>query len=99
MDNKIKFWKEKYELKDLIVCGYSGGYPMIQFKKEQGMSLLHMSQFEINKILRGAEMTGGVRLGVAYNFRRTAFLVVNEETIVICGHEYVLDVILEKLFE
>lgn len=99
MDNKIKFWMKKYNLKDLIVCGYQGGYPMIQFKKEEGMALLHMSQFEINKILRGAEMTGGVRLGVAYNFRRTAFLIINEETIVICGHEYVLDVILEKLFD
>ena len=62
------------------------------------MSVPHMSKYEINKVLRSAEMKGGVRLGVAFNLRRTAFLLVNEDTIVICGHEYVLDVILEKLF-
>ena len=89
MEEKLKYWSKRYKLKDLVICGYQGGYPM---------SVPHMSKYEINKVLRSAEMKGGVRLGVAFNLRRTAFLLVNEDTIVICGHEYVLDVILEKLF-
>lgn len=98
MEEKLKYWSKRYNLKELTICGYQGGYPMIQFKKEDSMSVQYMSKHDINKVLRSAEMTGGVRLGVAFNLRRTAFLVVNEETIVICGHEYVLDIILEKLF-
>ena len=90
MEEKLKYWSKRYKLKDLVICGYQGGYPMIQFKREEDMSVPHMSKYEINKVLRSAEMKGGVRLGVAFNL--------NEDTIVICGHEYVLDVILEKLF-
>ena len=46
---------------------------MIQFKREEDMSVPHMSKYEINKVLRSAEMKGGVRLGVAFNHikRRT----------------------------
>ena len=98
MEEKLKYWSKRCKLKELVICGYQGGYPMIQFKREEDMSVPHMSKYEINKVLRSAEMKGGVRLGVAFNLRRTAFLLVNEDTIVICGHEYVLDVILEKLF-
>ena len=51
--------------------------------------MFHICQnMRLIKFLRSAEMKGGVRLGVAFNLRRTAFLLVNEDTIVICGHEY-----------
>ncbi len=38
------------------------------------MSVPHMSKYEINKVLRSAEMKGGVRLGVAFNLEELLFL-------------------------
>ena len=98
MEEKLKYWSKRYKLKDLVICGYQGGYPMIQFKREEDMSVSYMSKYQIKHILWIAALNRGVSLGLVFNLRRTAFLLVNEDTIVICGHEYVLDVILEKLF-
>ena len=36
MEEKLKYWSKRYKLKDLVICGYQGGYPMIQFKKRRG---------------------------------------------------------------
>ena len=76
-----------------------GGYPIIQFKQRRDdMPVVNMSKREINSIIRKAETYGGIELGVVYNLRKTAFILVNDDTIVICGHEYVLDrKILENL--
>lgn len=98
MEEKLKVWQKKYQLKNLNIIGYQGGYPMIQFDRDENMAVIDMSDREIKRVIRGAETYGGIELGVAYNFRNTAFLLVNEQNIVICGHEYVLDRILEKLF-
>ena len=70
-DKKLLCWSQKYNLENLIVAGYQGGYPVIQFKRRDDMPVVNMS---------------------------TAFILVNDDTIVICGHEYVLDRILEKIF-
>lgn len=98
MEERLEYWCKKYNLKNLKVVGYQGGYPMIQFDREEDMALLNMSKKEINKILRNSESYGGMELGVGWNFRKTSFLLINNETIVICGHEIVIDKILEKLF-
>lgn len=98
MEDKLKEWEKLYNLKNLEIVGYRGGYPMIQFDRDENMSVSHMSEREINKVVRSAELGGGIELGVAYNFRKTAFLLVHRDTIVMCGHEFVLGRILEKLF-
>ena len=97
-DKKLLCWSQKYNLENLIVAGYQGGYPIIQFKRRDDMPVVNMSKREINSIIRKAETYGGIDLGVVYNLRKTAFILVNDDTIVICGHEYVLDRILEKIF-
>lgn len=97
-EEKLIYWSQKYKLDNLVISGYQGGYPMIQFERREDMPIVHMSQREKNSIIRKAETYGGIELGVAYNLRRTAFILVNNETIVICGHEYVIDRILEKIF-
>lgn len=97
MEEMIKSWSEQYNLNDLKVVGYQGGYPIIQFKKTINMRVTNMSKREIDKIIREAETYGGIELGVAYNLRRTAFVMVYDETIVICGHEFVIKRILEKI--
>ena len=98
MEDKLKEWEKLYHLKNLQIVGYRGGYPMIQFDRDESMSVSHMSEKEIKKVVRSAELGGGIELGVAYNFRKTAFLFVHPDIIVICGHEFVLSRILEKLF-
>ena len=35
MEEKLKYWSKRYKLKDLVICGYQGGYPMIQFKEKR----------------------------------------------------------------
>ena len=98
MEEKLDYWHKKYNLKNLKVIGYRGGYQMIQFDREENMAFLNMSKKEMDKILRHSESYGGMELGVGWNFRKTAFVLINNETIVICGHEVVIGKILEKLF-
>lgn len=98
MEEKIKFWEKRYHLKNLKLAGYRGGYPIVQFDKEEDMSVLNMSKRQLDHVLRKAETYGGIELGVAYCLRNTAFIIVNNETIVICGHELVLDRVFESLF-
>lgn len=98
MEEKLKIWEKEYNLKNLKIIGYRGGFPMIQFDREENMSFLHMPDRELKKIIKTAETYGGIELGVAYNLRKTAFVIKNDETIVICGHEFVIERILEKLF-
>lgn len=97
MEDKIREWSAQYRIKDMKIVGYQGGYPMIQFKKDSSMRIINMSKKEIDKIIKDAEIYGGIELGVMYNLRKTAFIMVYDETIVICGHEFVLNRILEKI--
>ncbi len=98
MEEKLKIWETEYNLKNLQLSGYRGGYPIIQFDKDEKMRLLTMSKREIDKVVKSAEIYGGIHLGVGYNLRKTAFVIVNNETIVICGHELVIERILKTLF-
>ncbi len=98
MDELFKQWEKEYDLKDLRLIGYAGGYPMIQFNKEDKMEILQKSEKDIKKVIRQAEMNGGFELGVGINFRKTSNVIINNETIVIYGHEVVLKRILNKLF-
>lgn len=97
-DEKLTYWEKKYGLKNLVVAGYQAGYPMITFQKENNMSVVYMEQKAIDRVIRKAETFGGIELGVGYSLRRTSFLIVNDETIVICGHEYVIERVLNELF-
>lgn len=98
MDEKIEYWSRRYKLDNLKLAGYQGGYPMIMFDVDSNRPILYQSQREINKALRSAETYGGIELGVGYSLRKTSFLRIENETIVICGHEFVIERILEKLF-
>ena len=97
MEERINEWSKQYDIEDMKIVGYQGGFPIIQFKKDKSMRITRMSQNEINKIIKSAETYGGIELGVAYNLRKTASVFVYDETIVICGHEFVLKRILEKV--
>jgi hypothetical protein len=99
IEDRIELWQRRYKLNNLEVVGYQGGYPMIQFDKEDSMAVLYMSERDKKKIIKGAETFGGIELGVGYNFRNTAFIIINEDKIVICGHIFVIDRILEKIFQ
>ena len=54
------------------------------------------SENERKRIIRNCETHGGIELGVGWNFVRTAVLRINDDTIVMAGHEYVLRRMLEK---
>lgn len=98
IDDKIVTWSAKYRLEELKLVGYQGGFPIIQFKKNEYAPVTHKDKETIDKAIRKAETYGGIELGVGYNFRKTAFLNTNDDNIVICGHEYVIDRIFEYLF-
>lgn len=97
MEERINEWSRQYGIEEMKIVGYQGGYPIIQFKKDSNMRITKMSQREINKIIKKAETYGGIELGVAYNLLRTARIFVYDETIVICGHEFVIKRILKKI--
>ena len=94
MDEKIEQWKKEFELKDLKLIGYRGGFPMIEFEKSK---LKKDNKREIDKIVRRAELSAGMELGVGLNFRKTAFVIINENTVVVCGYETIIQRILENI--
>ncbi len=98
IEERIEYWTRRYKLEDLKLAGYRGGYPIFSFKRKDEYALNYMSKRELNKIIRSAETFGGIDLGVGWNFRKTAFVTIEGETIVINGHIYVVDRILEKIF-
>ena len=85
MDEKIEQWKKEFELKDLKLVGYRGGFPMIEFEKSK---LKKDNKREIDKIVRRAEMSAGMELGVGLNFRKTAFVIINENTVVVWSNHF-----------
>lgn len=42
-------------------------------------------------------MSAGMELGVGLNFRKTAFVIINENTVVVCGYETIIQRILENI--
>lgn len=99
MEEQIQKWHEKYMLDKLIISGYEGGYPIIQFENNNYVKEKLLKVKDINKIVRKAEMSAGMEMGVGLNFRRTAFINVNTENVIICGHELILEKILVRLFD
>lgn len=97
MEEKLKEWERKYNLKNLKLVAYSGGYPVIQFDKNDSMAINKISKFRLYRILREAEMSGGAELGVAMNFRGTAAVKIEKDTVTVRGHELVLDRIFGKI--
>lgn len=98
MEEKVQEWSDIYQLHGLRHIGYQGGFPMIEFCKENPSFWMRLKENKLNKIVRQAEMSAGMELGVGINLRKTAFVLVNNETIVICGHEVVIGKIFENLF-
>ena len=94
MEEILEQWSKTFNLKNLSLVGYHVGYPIIQFDNEDNMKLLAMS--ENKRIIRNCETNGGIELGVGWNFVRTAVLRINDDSIVMAGHEYVLRRMLEK---
>ena len=90
MEEILEQWSKTFNLKNLKLVGYHGGYPIIQFDKEDNMKLLAMSENERKRIIRNCETHGGIELGVGWNFVRTAVLRINDDSIVMAGHEDVL---------
>ena len=46
MEEILEQWSKTFNLKNLKLVGYHGGYPIIQFDKEDNMKLLAMSENE-----------------------------------------------------
>lgn len=98
MEEKIKEWQEKYNIDNIKLVGYRGGYPMFKLDKRKIAKIGELSKRQLDKIVRSAEMAGGMELGVGMNFRKTAGIIVENETIVIYGHATVIEKMLFKLF-
>lgn len=97
MDEVLDKWSKQYQLKNIKLIGYHGGYPMIEFDKEDRMKVVSMGKNEIKRVVRNCETYGGIELGVGWNFVRTALVLVNSETIIMAGHEIVISKMLNKL--
>lgn len=97
MDQFIFEIENEFKLQELKLIGYQGGYPMIQFKKENVFRKNRMSERSILRLLRKAETSAGMEVGVGFCFRNTASIIDNNETIVIIGHEAVIKRILEQI--
>lgn len=99
MEEQIKEWQQKYSIDNIKLVGYRGGYPMFAFDKRKIAKVSELSKRQLDKIVRSAEMTGGMELGVGMNFRKTAGIIVENETIVIYGHVAVIGKMLFKLIQ
>lgn len=80
------------------IISYKGGYPVVEFEIPSEMQQYNKSQRELDKIVRKAEMSIGMKLGVGMNFRKTAFAKWESDRIIICGYIEIIEKIVMELF-
>ena len=98
IEDAIAVWKEEYSfIEDAVVTGYDGGYPIVDFTIHQAVWSLVKNEKKFKRIVRSAEMEGGIEVGVSTCFRDTAYVKWNPPIMTICGYPEVINRILKKI--
>ena len=98
IEQAIECWKEEYDfMVDAELMGYKGGYPIVRFILKKEICSLVKDRKKYKRIIREAEMEGGIEVGVSYCFLGTASIEWNEPELVICGYPEVISRIIRKL--
>lgn len=98
MDKKIMELCGTCGLSSGRITSYKGGYPIVEFEIPSEKQQYNKSQRELDKIVRKAEMSIGMKLGVGMNFRKTAFVKWERDRIIVCGYIEVIEKIVKELF-
>lgn len=98
MDELISNWCNKYGFQAGKVSGYRGGYPIVEFTVKNEHGVYNLGQKGLDKFVRKAELSAGSDIGVGFNFRKTAFIIWNNNSLIICGHSSVIDRVLQNVF-
>lgn len=98
IEQAIESLKEEYEfIGDARVVDYRGGYPVVTFTlKKEVWSLVKQPKY-FKRIIRSAEMEGGMEVGVNYCFLGTASIDWNPPELTLCGYPEVIARIIKKL--
>ena len=97
MEEKIKEYIDNYGYSEGQLVGYQGGYPIISLSIPDCLDVKCLSQRELDKIVRNAELVEGRKLGVGLNFRRTAYVRIQNNCIIVSGYVTIIDRVLEEI--
>lgn len=98
IEEAISVWKEEFSfIEDAKVTGYDGGYPVVDFTIHEAAFSLVKSESKFKRIIRSAEMEGGIEVGVSTCFYNTAYVRWNPPVMMICGYPEVISRILKKI--
>jgi hypothetical protein len=98
IEDAIAYWKENYSfIENAELVDYKGGYPVVNFQISEAAWDLVKDKKKFKRIVRNAEMEGGIEVGVATCFYDTASLTWNPPVMQICGYPEVIQRILKKV--
>jgi hypothetical protein len=99
IEDAIVCWKEDYSfIDDAELTGYKGGYPVVKFTINEAAWDLVKDEKKFKRIVRSAEMEGGIEVGVSTCFYNTASLTWEPPVMTICGYPEVIQRIIKKVF-
>lgn len=98
IEDAVAYWKENISyIEDAKIVEYRGGYPVVDFTIHQAAWDLVKDKKKFRRIVRNAEMEGGIEVGVSACFYGTASLEWNPPVMRICGYPEVIQRILNKV--
>lgn len=98
IDEAIEYWKEEYSfIVSADVVDYVGGYPVVDFLLKDEVCDVIKDSKSFKRIIRTAEMEGGIEVGVSYCFKDTASIDWQKPHLKICGYPEVINRIFKKL--
>lgn len=98
IEEAVVYWKDNYSfIEDVQIVTYKGGYPVVDFTISQAAWDLVKDEKKFKRIVRSAEMEGGIEVGVSTCFYDTASLEWNPPTMRICGYPEVIQRIIKKV--
>lgn len=98
LKKQFPYGKEEFSfIEDAKVTGYDGGYPVVDFTIHEAAFSLVKSESKFKRIIRSAEMEGGIEVGVSTCFYNTAYVRWNPPVMTICGYPEVISRILKKI--
>jgi hypothetical protein len=99
IEDAVSCWKENYSfIEDARLIDYRGGYPVVEFIIKEAAWDLVKDKKKFKRIVRNAEMEGGIEVGVATCFYDTASLSWEPPVMTICGYPEVIHRIIKKVF-
>ncbi len=98
INEAVAYWKEELSyVKDANVVSYEGGYPVVEFIIDEACWSLVKDKKKHKRIIRSAEMEGGIEVGVSMCFIGTARIDWAPPKLTVCGYPEVINRILKKL--